>query len=106
MHLVYPSFRPTFFTNHRVHLLAEGFNIFRIGKKVIQYLRDSLLTGNDQNCIIRRDGMSSLAVDVELMAARLTTSNRRAMPSTDLSTPLASLMSHISISFCGSVVEL
>jgi hypothetical protein len=36
VHLVYPSFRPAFFSNHGVDLLAEGFDIFRIGKKTVQ----------------------------------------------------------------------
>jgi hypothetical protein len=46
--------------------------------------------------------MSSLAKDVGWIAAKLTKSNLRAKPSRDLSTPLASLMSHMSISFCES----
>jgi hypothetical protein len=50
------------------------------------------------------DGMSSLAKDAEWMPAKLTASIRRAKPSSDLSTPLASLMSHMSISFCESIV--
>ena len=44
--------------------------------------------------------MSSLAEDVVWIDAKLMKSNRRATPSTDLSTPLASLISHMSISFC------
>ena len=48
--------------------------------------------------------MSSLAKDVGCMAARLVASNRRAKPSGDLSTPFASLISHMSISFCESAV--
>jgi hypothetical protein len=63
VHLVYPSFRPTFFFNHRVDLLAERFDIFRICKEAVQYLRERLLTCNDYDCIIRRNGMSSLAKD-------------------------------------------
>src|SRR6267142_377939 len=47
----------------------------------------------------------SLAWEVEWIAAKLTTSNRLATPSTDLSTPLASLMSHMSISFCDSTIQ-
>ena len=49
--------------------------------------------------------MSPLAKDVECIEARLTVSNRRAKPSADLSTPLASSMSHMSISFCESFVQ-
>jgi hypothetical protein len=44
--------------------------------------------------------MSTLAKDVVCIAAKLVTSNRRAKPSTDLSTPVASVMSHMSKSFC------
>ena len=44
--------------------------------------------------------MSSLARDVKLIAAILIVSNRRARPSTDLSTPLASLIIHMRKSFC------
>ena len=36
VHLVYPSFRPAFFFDHCVDLLAERFYIFRILKKTIQ----------------------------------------------------------------------
>ena len=46
VHLVYPGFRPAFFFNDRVDLLAEGFDIFRIGKKTVHYLRDRLLACN------------------------------------------------------------
>jgi hypothetical protein len=49
VHLVYRSLRPTFFSNQRVDLLAEGFNIFRIVKELVQYLRDSLLACYDKN---------------------------------------------------------
>ena len=48
--------------------------------------------------------MTPLPKVVEWIDARLTTSKRRAKPSGDLSTPLASLMSHMSISFYESVV--
>jgi hypothetical protein len=44
--------------------------------------------------------MSTLAEEVVWMAAKLIKSNRRAKPSMDLSTPLASLISHINRSFC------
>ena len=44
--------------------------------------------------------MSALAEDVVWIDTKLVKSIRRAKPSMDLSTPLASLMSHISISFC------
>ena len=47
VHLIYSSFRPTFFCNHRVDLFAEGFNIFRILKKTVQYLRERLLACSD-----------------------------------------------------------
>ena len=47
----------------------------------------------------------SLAWEVVWIAAKFTTSNRLAKPSTDLSTPLASLMSHMSISFCDSAIQ-
>jgi hypothetical protein len=57
-----------------------------------------------RDCIIGGDGMTPLAKDVECIDAKLTTSKRRAKPSGDLSTPLASLMSHMSISFCKSAV--
>ncbi len=42
VYLVYPSFRPAFFTNHRVDLLPKGFYIFRMGKKTVQYLHHRL----------------------------------------------------------------
>jgi hypothetical protein len=42
-HFVHPSFRPTFFPNHHVDLLAERFDVFRIRKKTVQYLRERLL---------------------------------------------------------------
>jgi len=45
----------------------------------------------------------TLAWEVEWIAAKLTTSNLRAKPSRDLSIPLASFMSHMSISFCDSI---
>jgi hypothetical protein len=48
--------------------------------------------------------MLSLAKDAGWIAAKLTKSILRATPSRDLSTPLASLMSHMSISFCDSAV--
>ena len=44
--------------------------------------------------------MPTLAIDVVCIAAALIHSNRRAKPSMDLSTPVASVMSHMSISFC------
>ena len=47
VHLVHSSFGPTFFSNHRVDLLAQGFNIFGIREKTIQYLRERLLILND-----------------------------------------------------------
>jgi len=47
VHLVYPSFRPAFIFDYSVHLLAEGFKIFWIGKKTVQRLRDRLLICND-----------------------------------------------------------
>jgi hypothetical protein len=50
--------------------------------------------------------MLSLAKEVEWMPVKLTASNRRAMPSRDFSTPLASLMSHMSISFCKISCEM
>jgi hypothetical protein len=46
-----------------------------------------------------------LAWEVVWIAAKLTRSNRLARPSTDLSTPSASLMSHMSISFCVSTIQ-
>ena len=98
VHFVYPGFRPTFLFNHPVNFLAEGFDILRIPKKTIQCLGERLLKGIDQDCII--GGTLSLAKDVELIDTKLTKSIRRAKPSTDLSTPLASLISHMSISFC------
>jgi hypothetical protein len=104
VHLVYPSFRPTFFSNHGIDLLAEGFDKLGIRKKTVQYLRDRLLTRDNKDYIIGGERMSSLAKDVEWIAAKLTRSNLRATPSTDLSTPLASLMSHMSISFCESAL--
>ena len=48
--------------------------------------------------------MSTLAEDVVWIDTKFVKSIRRAKPSIDLSTPLASLMSHINISFCESVV--
>jgi hypothetical protein len=48
--------------------------------------------------------MLPLAKVVVCIDARLNPNMRRAKPSVDLSTPLASLMSHISISFCESAV--
>ena len=47
VHLVYPDFRPSFLFNHRVDLFTEGFDILRIRKKTVQYLRERLLTCND-----------------------------------------------------------
>ena len=47
VHLVYSSFRPTFFFNHRVDFFAEGFYIFMIRKKTVQYLRERLSTCDD-----------------------------------------------------------
>jgi hypothetical protein len=45
-----------------------------------------------------------LAKDVELMAAKLTKSNRRATPLTDFSTPLSSLISDsIELGTCDAV---
>jgi hypothetical protein len=64
VHLVHSGFGPTFFSNHRVDLLAEGFNIFGIREKTIQYLRERLLIWNDQDWN-PEDGMSTLAKVVE-----------------------------------------
>ena len=36
VHLVYSGFRPTFFCDHGVDLLAKGFNIFGMRKSTIQ----------------------------------------------------------------------
>jgi hypothetical protein len=47
VHFVYPSFRPTIFCNHSVDLFTEGFDIFRVGKKTVQYLRERLLACSD-----------------------------------------------------------
>jgi hypothetical protein len=58
------------------------------------------LACNEYECIIDEDGMSTLAEDVVCIAAKLAKSNLRAKPSTDLSTPVASVTSHMSISFC------
>ena len=54
VHLVYPSFRPALFFNHRLDFLAERLNEFRISEKTAQHLRGRLLTGNVQDCIIGR----------------------------------------------------
>jgi hypothetical protein len=51
---------------------------------------------------VGEDRKTILAKDIEWTDARLSRSNRRAKPSRDLSTDLASLMSHINISFCES----
>jgi hypothetical protein len=53
---------------------------------------------------VGEDGKTILARDIEWTDTRLIRSNRRAKPSTDLSTDLASLMSHINISFCESAL--
>jgi hypothetical protein len=50
--------------------------------------------------MIDGDGMSTLAIEVVCIDAKLSASNCRARPSTDLSTPVAAVMSHISIPFC------
>ena len=72
-----------------------------MGKEAVQDLCDSLLTCNGKEwIIINDDGMSALAEEVVCIAAKSAKSNRRAKPSTDLSTPVASVMCHISISFC------
>jgi hypothetical protein len=47
---------------------------------------------------------STLAKDVVNTAEKLARNNRRAKPSMDLSTPVASVMSHMSISFCKPVI--
>jgi len=47
VHLVYPSFRPALFSNNCVDLLAEGSDMFRIGKKTVQCLHEGLLTLNN-----------------------------------------------------------
>jgi hypothetical protein len=47
VHLVYSGFRPTFIFDRGVDLLAEGFDIFRMRKKLVQYLGEHLLTYND-----------------------------------------------------------
>ncbi len=52
-----------------------------------------------------RDGMSTLATDVVCIATKFNKSSRRARPSMDLSTPLASFISHINISFCELTVS-
>ncbi len=62
------------------------------------------INGQDCNTGGNRRRVSWLTEDVVWIAAKLTRSSRRAKPSTVLSTPLASLMSHINISFCISNV--
>jgi hypothetical protein len=47
VHLVYPSFRPALFSNRCIDLLAEGFDIVRIGKKTVKYLHEGLLALNN-----------------------------------------------------------
>jgi hypothetical protein len=47
-----------------------------------------------------------LTREVVKIAAKLMMSNRRAKPSTDLSTPLDSFMSHMSMSFCFSALVI
>jgi hypothetical protein len=102
VHLVYPGFRPALFYNHGLDLLAERFDEFRMGEKTVQYLRDRLLAGNVQDCIIGGDEMLSLAIDVACILEKLTKSNRLAKPSIDTPTSWVLLMSDMSISFCES----
>ena len=47
IHLVHSSFRPTFFCNHCVDLLAERLDIFRIRKKTVENLGERLSACND-----------------------------------------------------------
>jgi hypothetical protein len=47
VHLVHPSFRPALFSDNVIDLFAEGFEIFRMGKKAVQDLCDCLLACND-----------------------------------------------------------
>jgi len=103
VHLINSGFCPAFFRCHSLDLLAEGFDIFRMGKETIQYPCSRLKVNNDQDCTAECKVL--LACDVVWTAAKLTVSNRRARPSRDLSTPWASLMSHMSISFCDSAMQ-
>jgi hypothetical protein len=104
VHLVYSGFRPALFSNYGLDLLAERFNKFRMGEKTVQYLRDRLLAGSVQDCIIGGDEMSSLAMDVACILEKLTKSNRLAKPSRDIPTSWVLLMSDVSISFCESTI--
>jgi hypothetical protein len=103
VHLIQRGLRPAFFGYHRLDFLAEGFDIFRMRKETIQQSCDRLKINNHQHCVVENKVLS-LACEVVWTAAKLTVSSRRARPSRDLSTPLASLISHMSRSFCDTVV--
>src|ERR1700730_5209256 len=103
MHLIDSGFCPAFFRYHSLDLFAEGFDIFGMGKETIQYSCNRLKVNNDQECITECEVL--LACDVVWIAAKFTVSNRRARPSRDLSTPRASLMSHMSKSFCDPAIQ-
>jgi len=102
IHLVHPSFRPAFFLDHDIDLFPQGFQIFGIGNEAVQNLRGSLWAENDYEYVI--DGDGTLAKAVVCTPAKLAMSNRRAKPSTDLSTPLASVMRPMSKSVCKSAM--
>ena len=42
MHLVHPSLGPAFLCHCSLNFVAEGFNIFRVGKKIIERIRERL----------------------------------------------------------------
>ena len=69
VHLVHSSFRPAFFLNHRIDLFVERFQIFWISKEAVKNWRGSLWAGNNQECVIDRDG--KLAKDVAFLSGWL-----------------------------------
>src|SRR6266850_1494938 len=98
---VQPSSATTASTSWRRGSIYSGLERRRYNAWVIVYryaIVRTALSGGEISAL-------SLAWEVEWIAAKLTTSNRLATPSTDLSTPLASLMSHMSISFCDSTIQ-
>src|SRR6266404_8699324 len=98
---VQPSSLITASTSCRRGSIYSGWARRRYNTCIIVY---RVSTRSDQDRTTCGDGMPSLAKDVVCTATKFIKSIRRAKLSTDISTFWVSLMTHMSTSFCGSVM--